>query len=88
MKRFNTSDIFQGVCLTAGFALAFIAAPALADRPAAIAPGARPRGGGAATALTSKNSNEASRSDASRGGPFIAISPTFLTVPSPHACVP
>jgi len=38
MKRFDASKIFQGLCLTAGLVLAFIAAPALADNPAAIAP--------------------------------------------------
>jgi hypothetical protein len=38
MKRFDASEIFQGLCLTAGLVLAFVAAPALADNPAAIAP--------------------------------------------------
>jgi hypothetical protein len=38
MKRFDASEIFRGFCLTAGLALAFAAAPALADSPAAIAP--------------------------------------------------
>lgn len=38
MKRFDVSKILQGLCLTAGLAVAFLAAPALADDPAAIAP--------------------------------------------------
>jgi hypothetical protein len=38
MKRFDASAIFQGFCLTAGLALVFVAAPAVADGPAAIAP--------------------------------------------------
>jgi hypothetical protein len=38
MKRFEAPEIAQGLCLTAGLALAFIAAPALAGSPAGIAP--------------------------------------------------
>jgi len=38
MKRYDASEIFQRLCLTAGLALTFVAAPALADGPAAIAP--------------------------------------------------
>jgi hypothetical protein len=38
MKRFDASEIFQRVCLTAGLLLAFAAGPALADDPASIAP--------------------------------------------------
>jgi len=38
MKRFDVSKIFQDLCLTAALAVAFVAAPALADDPAAIAP--------------------------------------------------
>jgi hypothetical protein len=37
MKRFDASQIFQGLCLTAGLALVFVAAPTLADNPGAIA---------------------------------------------------
>jgi hypothetical protein len=42
MKRFNTSEIFRGLCITASFALTITAGPASGDSPAAVAPAAEP----------------------------------------------
>ena len=42
MKRFNTSEILRGLCITAGFSMMIAAGPALGDSPAAIGPAVEP----------------------------------------------